>query len=173
MVAKRAAGFLIFRRLNQQIEYLLLRASYGSKHWTPPKGTHSTFHTFPIGVFRNGEYFNQLCLSISLYGSIGHVDPGEDDFTTALRETQEEAGYLADDLIIHKDETKILEYKVKGKDKIVVYWLAELRDATKNPKLSHEHIEFRWLTKDAAIALSGFQDFANMVQHFDERIKNL
>lgn len=24
--------------------------------------------------------------------SIGHVDPGEDDFTTALRETQEEAG---------------------------------------------------------------------------------
>ena len=46
---KRAAGFVIFRRMAGQIEYLLLKASYGNKHWTPPKG---------------------------------HVDPGEDDFTT-------------------------------------------------------------------------------------------
>lgn len=38
-MGKRAAGFLIFRRLNAQIEYLLLKASYGNKHWTPPKGT--------------------------------------------------------------------------------------------------------------------------------------
>lgn len=58
-MAKRAAGFLIFRLVNSQAEYLLLKASYGSFHWSPPKG---------------------------------HVDPGEDDFTTALRETQEEAG---------------------------------------------------------------------------------
>lgn len=38
MAIKRAAGFLIFRRWNEQIEYLLLKASYGKKHWTPPKG---------------------------------------------------------------------------------------------------------------------------------------
>lgn len=37
-MAKRAAGFLIFREFNNKIEYLLLKASYGSKHWTPPKG---------------------------------------------------------------------------------------------------------------------------------------
>lgn len=37
-MVKRAAGFLIFRRLNSQTEYLLLKASYGNKHWTPPKG---------------------------------------------------------------------------------------------------------------------------------------
>lgn len=39
MDVKRAAGFLIFRRLDNKTEYLLLRASYGSKHWTPPKGS--------------------------------------------------------------------------------------------------------------------------------------
>lgn len=38
MSRRRAAGFLIFRQLNDQIEYLLLKASYGSRHWTPPKG---------------------------------------------------------------------------------------------------------------------------------------
>lgn len=33
-----AAGFVLFRRMQSEIEYLLLKASYGSKHWSPPKG---------------------------------------------------------------------------------------------------------------------------------------
>lgn len=37
-MAKRAAGFVILRKLCGRIEYLLLQASYGSHHWTPPKG---------------------------------------------------------------------------------------------------------------------------------------
>lgn len=110
---------------------------------------------------------------VCIYRTLGHVDAGEDDFTTALRETQEEAGYRADDIIIYKDQTKILEYKVKGKNKIVVYWLAELRDTSKDPILSNEHTEFRWLAKDDAIVLSGFHDFANMVQYFHDKIKTL
>lgn len=101
------------------------------------------------------------------------MDPGEDDFTTALRETREEAGYTADDLIIHKDEKKVLNYKVKGKDKTVVYWLAELKDTQKNPTLSEEHTEFRWLPKDEATSLSGYPDFTEMVSHFHGRIANL
>lgn len=104
---------------------------------------------------------------------IGHVDPGEDDFTTALRETQEEAGYTVDDLNIHEDQQKILNYKVKGKDKIVVYWLAELKNAQKDPTLSDEHTEFRWLAKDEATSLSGYPDFAEMVKYFHDKIGNL
>ena len=35
----RASGLIIFRRiLNNPVEYLLLQTSYGSHHWTPPKG---------------------------------------------------------------------------------------------------------------------------------------
>ncbi|KAK9877933.1 hypothetical protein WA026_020156 [Henosepilachna vigintioctopunctata] len=37
-----AAGFLIFRRITENVEYLLLQASYGEHHWSPPKG-----HTDP------------------------------------------------------------------------------------------------------------------------------
>jgi bis(5'-nucleosidyl)-tetraphosphatase len=33
-----AAGLIIFRRINQNIDYLLLQTSYGDHHWTPPKG---------------------------------------------------------------------------------------------------------------------------------------
>jgi len=38
MSPKRAAGFLIYRLLADEIQYLLMKASYGSFHWTPPKG---------------------------------------------------------------------------------------------------------------------------------------
>lgn len=54
-----AAGFVLFRRFQCEVQYLLLRASYGSKHWSPPKG---------------------------------YVDAGEDEYTTALRELEEETG---------------------------------------------------------------------------------
>ncbi|KAK3588630.1 hypothetical protein CHS0354_021498 [Potamilus streckersoni] len=33
-----AAGFLIFRRVSSEVQYLLLQTSYGEHHWTPPKG---------------------------------------------------------------------------------------------------------------------------------------
>lgn len=162
MGIKRAAGFLIYRRIQSDIEYLLLKASYGRKHWTPPKGKK---------LIQKRHERNEWYHFINLIA--GHVDPGEDDFTTALRETSEEAGYTADDLHIHKEEQKVLNYKVKGNDKTVIYWLAELRNPQKDPILSDEHTEFRWLKKDDAISLSGYADFAVMVNHFHERIGQL
>uniref|UniRef100_A0A8C4WZM3 Bis(5'-nucleosyl)-tetraphosphatase [asymmetrical] n=1 Tax=Eptatretus burgeri TaxID=7764 RepID=A0A8C4WZM3_EPTBU len=38
MAALRACGFIVFRRLEQNIQFLLLQTSYGDHHWTPPKG---------------------------------------------------------------------------------------------------------------------------------------
>lgn len=98
---------------------------------------------------------------------IGHVEGEEDDIATALRETREEGGYLPDDLYIYKEIYKKLQYKVGNNTKTVVYSLAELKDAHKEPKLSHEHTEYRWLTKDDAIAFSGLDDFAEMLNYIN------
>ena len=68
----RAAGLLIFRKSSNIVEYLLLQASYEPFHWTPPKGIDQI--KGPKITFA------------------GHVDPGEDEWTAALREVQEEAG---------------------------------------------------------------------------------
>lgn len=38
-----AAGFIIFRTVSRKIQYLLLQASDGVNHWTPPKGTMSLY----------------------------------------------------------------------------------------------------------------------------------
>lgn len=79
----------------------------------------------------------------------GHVDPGESDYETALRETEEEAGYAENDLNMTSIK-KTLYYEVRGRPKTVVYWLAELKDYNKHVKLSEEHQDFKWLTFDGA-----------------------
>ncbi|XP_078048744.1 purine phosphoribosyltransferase family protein Apf [Augochlora pura] len=37
-MVREACGFVIFRRIQGIVEYLLLQTSYGQHHWTPPKG---------------------------------------------------------------------------------------------------------------------------------------
>jgi bis(5'-nucleosidyl)-tetraphosphatase len=101
------------------------------------------------------------------------VDPGESDFQTALRETLEESGYLESDLKIYQDYKIELNYLVKNKPKIVIYWLAELINLEKDPKLSEEHTEFKFLSKSEAKIISGYEDFSKMLDHFENVIKNL
>lgn len=109
----------------------------------------------------------------SIQSNTGHVEKHEDEIAAALREAKEEAGYTKNDLHIHKEHFKVLHYKVKGNDKSVTYWLAELNDPQNNPKLSHEHTEFRWLNKDDAIKLNGFDDFAEMINELHHKINKL
>lgn len=98
----------------------------------------------------------------------GHVDPGETDYETALRETREEAGLLPEQLVVDKDfkvelNYDVFSYKHGGvkKSKIVTYWLAELKNPTLNVvQLSDEHLAFKWLPLEPAIELSGFKDMA-------------
>ncbi|EDO31180.1 predicted protein [Nematostella vectensis] len=82
----------------------------------------------------------------------GHVDPGESDMDTALRETEEEAGYTSSDLDVIPVKRKLM-YNVKGRPKTVIYWLAELKDYNKRVKLSSEHQDFRWLGIEDACKL--------------------
>ncbi|XP_072315646.1 bis(5'-nucleosyl)-tetraphosphatase [asymmetrical] [Eucyclogobius newberryi] len=88
----------------------------------------------------------------------GHVDPGEDDLTTALRETQEEAGLGLEQLSVVDGFLQTLRYEVRGRSKDVLYWLAELRDPHTTVTLSPEHTAFRWAGLDQACALVQYSD---------------
>ncbi|KAG8222941.1 hypothetical protein J437_LFUL000236 [Ladona fulva] len=99
----------------------------------------------------------------------GHVDPGESDMETALRETEEESGLKKSDLRIYEDFKETLEYKVKGKPKIVIYWLAELSNANAEVKLSREHQDYKWLPLDDACKIAGYKDMIDLLhkcEHF-------
>ncbi|XP_055434828.1 bis(5'-nucleosyl)-tetraphosphatase [asymmetrical] isoform X1 [Bubalus kerabau] len=136
-MALRACGLIIFRRRlipkvdNTAIEFLLLQASDGIHHWTPPKG---------------------------------HVEPGESDLETALRETQEEAGIEAGQLTIIEGFRRELRYVAREKPKIVIYWLAEVKDCDVEVRLSREHQAYRWLELEDACQLAQFEEMKAALQ---------
>ncbi|EZA58428.1 Bis(5'-nucleosyl)-tetraphosphatase [asymmetrical] [Ooceraea biroi] len=138
---RRGCGFVIFRRFQDTIQYLLLQKSSGKYHWTPPKG---------------------------------HVESGESDMETALRETREEAGFRPTDLKIYEDAKHESNYVVHKRDKdvpkIVIYWLAELLNPDKSVKLSNEHQDFRWLPLNEACDLVEYAAMQNTLRELDKYI---
>lgn len=104
----------------------------------------------------------------------GHVDPGESDMETALRETKEEAGLVASDLKIFEDAKEELKYDVGGQPKIVIYWLAELLNQDKPIQLSAEHQAFKWLRVDEACSVAKYQEMQHTLKSFHDYIhKNI
>uniref|UniRef100_UPI001ED83BB6 bis(5'-nucleosyl)-tetraphosphatase [asymmetrical] n=1 Tax=Scatophagus argus TaxID=75038 RepID=UPI001ED83BB6 len=136
-MALRACGFIVFRRLASCV---------------PPPG--------------NVEY---LLLQTS-YGEHhwtppkGHVDPGEDDLTTALRETKEEAGLGAEHLRVIDDFVQTLHYEVRGRPKEVLYWLAELTHPATAVTLSDEHQDYRWAQLEEACTLAQYKDLQDTLR---------
>ncbi|MCL4124728.1 UNVERIFIED_CONTAM: hypothetical protein GTU68_066372 [Idotea baltica] len=95
----------------------------------------------------------------------GHVDPGESDLETALRETKEEAGLTAQDFNLFEEFKRELKYDVKFRLKTVVYWLAELKNPSRSVTLSDEHQEYRWLPLEEAKVLAKYKEMAVLLQN--------
>ncbi|MBN3272480.1 AP4A tetraphosphatase, partial [Polyodon spathula] len=108
--------------------------------------------------------------SVSLYP--GHVDPGEDDLQTALRETQEEAGLGVEHFRILEGYRKELRYMVNSQPKTVVYWLAELCDSSTSVRLSEEHQDYRWLGVEEACQLSEYKDLQEALREAHSFVLN-
>uniref|UniRef100_A0AAA9TWM6 Bis(5'-nucleosyl)-tetraphosphatase [asymmetrical] n=2 Tax=Bos TaxID=9903 RepID=A0AAA9TWM6_BOVIN len=94
----------------------------------------------------------------------GHVEPGESDLETALRETQEEAGIEAGQLTIIEGFRRELSYVARAKPKIVIYWLAEVKDCDVEVRLSREHQAYRWLELEDACQLAQFEEMKAALQ---------
>ena len=75
---------------------------------------------------------------------------GENDYQTALRETEEEAGIKLNQMKVVPDFQVELRYNVTNhrdgiqRPKIVTYYLAELEPSTEIV-MSEEHQDFKWL----------------------------
>lgn len=106
------------------------------------------------------------------FSLLGRLDKGEDYFEAAVRETEEEAGYTADDLDILRDHPLPADASTrKGKKKTSVFWLAKLKNVDKQPELSEEHVDFRWVNKDEAIELCKIPELSDKLNQFDQIIR--
>ncbi|CAH0550385.1 unnamed protein product [Brassicogethes aeneus] len=102
----------------------------------------------------------------------GHMDPGETEMQTAYRETNEESGLKPDDYKVYEDCKQTLNYDVKGKPKIVIYWLAKLVNDKAEVKLSHEHIAYKWLTLQDACQVVEYEETRTLMKNCEEYIKS-
>lgn len=90
---------------------------------------------------------------------------------TALRETREESDLLESDLKIFKESKQELNYLVKNRPKLVIYWLAELINPAAQVKLSDEHIDYKWLVLEDACKYGKYTDMQNLLKFYDDFIK--
>lgn len=72
---------------------------------------------------------------------------------------------------IYKDISKELHYEVKGKPKVVVYWLAQLKNPDTKVTLSDEHQDLKWLSLHQAQEISRFDDMNQLLAEFNEKAK--
>ena len=99
------------------------------------------------------------------------MDPGEEEFETALRETNEEAGLSQEQLHVYDGFEKVLTYNVKGRPKKVVYWLSELKDPHTAITLSHEHQAYEWLNLETTLSYAKYPDLQVLLTEADSFIK--
>jgi len=94
----------------------------------------------------------------------GHVEEGENEYETALRELEEETG-IADIKFIDDYRVPIsYKYRKKGQpsNKQVIFFLG--KTATETVKISHEHLDHFWLPYDAAFNKVTFDNAKNLIK---------
>lgn len=81
----------------------------------------------------------------------GKLEPGEEAVEAALREVEEETGYVCELL----EEVGCVRYRDhKGRDKTVCYWRMEVREGRFSP--GQEVDELRWLTVEEAAGILSY-----------------
>ncbi|HLD48866.1 MAG TPA: NUDIX domain-containing protein [archaeon] len=101
----------------------------------------------------------------------GHIEKGESEKETLLREAKEEAG-LTDLKIIDGFKERIRYFfKAEGKliSKEVVFYLAETK--TEDIKLSFEHKGFKWLPYADAEKIVTYKNAKELLKKADEFLK--
>jgi 8-oxo-dGTP pyrophosphatase MutT (NUDIX family) len=97
----------------------------------------------------------------------GHIDPGEDARTAALRETEEEAGFV--DLVVLADlGNNTVEFDYKGDHFIrgEHYFLMTLRSSHQSSRPAHDEEQFKplWIEAEKAAQMLTFESEQNVVR---------
>lgn len=100
----------------------------------------------------------------------GHIEEGETDKETALRELEEETGIKEDEVELHEDFREEIEYFYKKRDELshkkVIYFLGEVE--TKEVTISEEHQDFEWLPFEDAKEKVTFRNARQLLKKADK-----
>lgn len=124
-------------------------------------------------VYRNIDEKYQLLLIKHKFGGHwsfpkGHVEKGENEFQTALREVKEETGL---DITLKEGFRQCVEYFPKPHvKKLVVYFLGEAAADAVVHFQKEEVSETTWADLDSAFRMVTFKNDRNLIQHAKEAL---
>ncbi len=101
----------------------------------------------------------------------GHIEAGEQELDTIMREVEEETGIKTIKIISSFKEKIHYFYKINKElmSKDVVFYLVEAK--TEEVKLSFEHIGFAWLPFDEAIGKLTYRNAKDILKKAHEFLK--
>jgi len=142
MPVERSAGAVIFRKENNKIFYLLLHYPSSAK---APKD----YWDFPKG----------------------HIEKGEKELETVMREIKEETGLEDIQFIEEFKEWVKYFFKFEGKTvfKIVTFYLAQTQ--AKEIEISGEHIGYQWLPHEEASKILTFKNAKEILKKANDYLK--
>ncbi len=123
------------------------------------------------GVVYNNGYYLLLQYGLGHWGFVkGHVDEGESDRETLLRELREETGIVNATIVdgFMKEITYFFRSKRELVKKKVRYYIV-LTDE-KEVVLSFEHKDYRWLRYEDALNLLSFKSSKEVLMEANEFI---
>lgn len=142
MKLEKSAGFVVYRKENDKPLYLLLKY--------PPTEKEPNYWGLPKG----------------------HLEENEDLKEAAIRELCEETGIKKKEIEIIPDFKEWNKYFFKhdGKTifKLVAYFLAKTKKET--VKVSHEHVDYKWVDFKGAMKLMPFKDSKKIVKKANDFI---
>ena len=102
----------------------------------------------------------------------GHIEEGEDPYTTARRELEEETGIQDARFISGYLQRMRYLYRRGGERmrKVVIYFLAET--ATHQVTLSHEHSGYLWVSYEEAMQLLTFKTACDLLKKAHELLES-
>jgi len=149
LALEKSVGAIIFRKKNEKIEFLLIQYPHG--HWEFPRG---------------------------------HVENNETELETMYREIEEETGLKKKFLVKNKDfrEKMKFSYIAKGSErenrkkekrciairKTVIFYLLETKKDS--IVLSHEHINFEWISGEMALERLTFENSRRIIKAAIEKL---
>jgi len=100
----------------------------------------------------------------------GHVEKDESESATTIREAKEETGLNIEILPGFRHGIRYF-FRVKGKliHKEVIFFVAESKENT--VKLSHEHVDYKWLPFDEALNKLTFKNAKETLKKADSFLK--
>ena len=103
----------------------------------------------------------------------GHMEEGETEKETVIRETKEETGITDLKFIPNFKEEITYYYKFSGKlhFKSVIFFLAETK--TEEIRLSYEHTGYAWLSFEQALSRIKFENTRNVLRKANEVVKKI